>query len=216
MKLTPRQQEIVDLRNERPQPSWTEIAKRLGITKSCASAAYSRAMVRLEQPEPKYKKVRADAVEQKNPELVPEVVDLASDPFETVAAMARKLDMPKSTLQGLLKRRRSRYGPVIDTAGGVKTELLQDLFSVNAYRCLEAVSDEDIGKAGLRDKAVAAGIYTDKTLLLSGLPTQRVVIEDRRQFNEVYVEAIRVAKERGLDVPELPASAVQDAEVVEP
>ncbi len=39
--------------------------------------------------------------------------------------------------------------------------------STNARRCLEAVSDEDIEKAGLRDKAVAAGIYTDKRQLLS-------------------------------------------------
>ncbi len=60
-------------------------------------APHSNAMKRLEQPEPKYPKVCSDAVEQKNPELVPEVVDLASDPFETVAAMARKLEMPEST-----------------------------------------------------------------------------------------------------------------------
>ncbi len=216
MKLTPRQQQIVDLRNERPQPSWTEIAKRLGTTKANASTHYSNAMKRLEQPEPKYPKVRSDAVEQKNPELVPEVVDLASDPFETVAAMARKLDMPESTLKDLMKRLRSRYGPLVTAAEDVKTDVLERLFSTNAQRCLEAVSDHDIEKAGLRDKAVAAGIYTDKSLLLSGLPTQRVVIEDRRQFNEVFVEAVRVAKARGLDMPELqPPGDVQDAKLLE-
>lgn len=201
MKLTPTQQKIVDLRHAHDPPlSWNEIARQLGTTKGHVSAAYSRAMRRLDQPEPKYRKVRADAVEQKNPALVPEVIDLDSDPFETVKAMARKLEMPETTLRGLLDRLRSRYGPVVTEAKEVKAEILRDLFSENARRVLEAVTDEDIEKAGLRDKAVASGIYTDKHQLLSGLPTQRHTVEDRRHIDQLIVEALRVARQRGLGV----------------
>ena len=150
-------------------------------------------------------------MEQKNPELVPEVIDLASDTFETVAAMARKLDMPESTLQDLMKRLQGRYGLVVEKAQDMKTKVLRDLFSTNARRCLEAVTDENIDKAGLRDKAVAAGIFTDKRQILSGEPTHIHTLEDRRHIHEVYAEAIRVAKQRGFDLPDqlagsLPAS----------
>ena len=46
-----------------------------------------------------------------------------------------------------------------------------------------------------------AGIYTDNHQLLSGLPTQRYTMEDRRHIDELLVEAIRVARLRGLDIP---------------
>ena len=143
--------------------------------------------------------MRSDAVEKRNPELVPEVIDLASDPLETVVAMARKLDMPESTLHGLLGRIRARYGPLVSEVKEVKTEVLRDLFSQNAHRVLAATSDEKIEKASLRDLAIASGIYTEKTLLLSGLPTERYSVEDSRHIRELMQEAIRVAKMRGWD-----------------
>ena len=200
MKLTPRQQEIVDLRHSQDPPlSWNEIARRLESTKPNVSSIYCKAMARLKQSEPKYRKVRADAVEMKKPELVADAIDVASDPFETVAAMARKLEMPKTTLKALLKRLEDRYGPVISEAGGVKTEVLKDLFTTNAYRVLQAVSDTDIEKAGLRDKAVASGIYVDKLQLLSGLPTHNISIEARANIIENIAPMIyREMERRGL------------------
>ena len=135
MKLTPRQQQIVDLRHSTdPPPSWPEIALRLGSTKSNVSGLYSRAMRRLKEPEPKHRKVRADAVERKNPELVPEALDLASDPFKTVAAMARKLEMPETTTRALMERLRTRYGPLVVEAKEVKAEVLRDLSFVGSLR----------------------------------------------------------------------------------
>ena len=121
MKLTSRQQEIVDLRHSQDPPlSWREIARRLGSTKPNVSSIYSKAMARMKEPEPKHPKVRSDAVEVKKPELVSDAIDLASDPFETVAAMARKLELPKTTTKAFLKRLRTRYGPLVGEAKAVE------------------------------------------------------------------------------------------------
>ena len=200
MKLTARQQEIVDLRHSEDPPfSWTEIARRLGSSKSNCSSIYSKAMARMKEPEPKHPKVRADAVEMKKPELVPEVIDLASDPFQTIKAMARKLGMPKTTLKALLKRLEDRYGSVITEAGGVKTEVLKDLCSTNAYRVLQAVSDQDIATAGLKDKAIASGIYVEKLRLLQNQSTQNISIEARTNIMENIAPMIyREMQRRGM------------------
>ena len=156
-------------------------------------------MARLKEPEPKHPKVRSDAVEVKKPELVSDAIDLASDPFETVAAMARKLELPKDTTKAFLKRLKTRYGPLVGEAKAVKTEVLRDLFSVNAHRVLQAVSDEDIEKAGLKDKAIASGIYTEKYRLLSGLATQNISIEARAYVMEELAPMIyREMQRRGL------------------
>ena len=81
MELTKKQREVYDLRESQdPPPSWPEIAKQLGKSKSCVSTLYSQARKRLGQQEPEHKAVRSDASEVKNPALVPEVIDRASDP----------------------------------------------------------------------------------------------------------------------------------------
>ena len=200
MKLTLRQQQIVDLRHSQDPPlSWREIARRLGSTKSNISSLYSRAMARMKEPEPKHPKVRADAVESKRPELVADVIDIASDPFETVAALARKVGLPETTTKRLLKRLETRYGPLVGEVKGVKAEVLRDLFSYNAHRALQAVSDQDIAVAGLKDKAIAAGIFTEKYRLLSGLATQNISIEQRAYVMEELAPMIlREMQRRGL------------------
>ncbi len=200
MELTARQREIIDLRHaEDPPISWKEIARRLGSTKSSVSAIYSRAMTRLGESEPKYRKVRADAVEMQKPELVEETIDLATDPFETIRGMARKLEMPESTLHGLLERLKERYGPLVGEVKGVKTEVLRDLFSHNAHRVLRAVSDEDIEKANLKDKAIASGIYAEKSRLLKNQSTQNISIEARAHVIENIAPMIyREIQRRGL------------------
>ena len=216
MTLSPRQQEIFDLRQSQSPPlSWAEIATRLGITKSSASAAYSRALVRMKEPEPKYRTVRKDAVEQKNPEVVPVAIDLASDPFETVVGMARKLDMPRPTIDALLVRLRERYGPLMGELENVKTSTLLGLFGHKAEAVLKAVTEEDIARASLRDKAVAAGIFTDKVELLSGRPTERISFEDERKIHELMPIMIAEARRRGMDIPPILPAMTMEAEVVE-
>ena len=220
VELSPRQQEIFDLRQSQTPPlSWVEIAARLGITKSSASSAYSRALARMKEPTPKHRTVRKDAVEQKNPELVPEAIDLASDPFKTVCDMARKLDMPRPTIDALLARLRERWGPLMGELEHVKTGTLLSLFGHKARAVLEAVTEEDIAQASLRDKAVAAGIFTDKRELLSGRPTEIISHEQRRRLPELLRVMIAEARRRGIDIPSagptitLEAGAVEDSEL---
>ena len=122
MKLTARQQEIVDLRHSQDPPlSWKEIARRLGSTKPNVSSIYSKALARMKEPEPKHRRVRADAVESKRPELVADVIDIASDPFETVAALARKVGLPETTTKRLLKRLRRCISPMPGVAAARKS-----------------------------------------------------------------------------------------------
>ena len=72
-----------------------------------------------------------------------------------------------------------RYLELPDVAEQVKDEKakLASLFEGIARRTIEKVTDLDIEKAGLRDKMVAAGIATEKSLLLKGeLPSFDVTI----------------------------------------
>jgi len=55
---------------------------------------------------------------------------------------------------------------------GKKKEELAKLFESAASRTLESITDKDIEKSTLQSKLIAAGIATEKSLLLKGqLPT---------------------------------------------
>ena len=105
--------------------------------------------------------------------------------------------MPESTAHAVIKRLETRYLPLKANIEDVKTETLLGLVSTNARRVLERVSDEDIDRASLKDKAIAAGIYVDKRQLLSGQPTAILSWEERDHRDKLWDAVLREAQRRG-------------------
>ena len=196
-RMTTRQRQVYDLRHSQNPPlSYSEVARRLGITKGNASKSYYREVARLEtRGEPRG--VRSDAVEVKDPEYAAAAIDGLTDPLETIRGMCRKTGMPPATAAALMKRLETRYLPVKQEVEKVKTEVLLDLFGSTAKRIMASISPEDIDEAKLRDKAVAAGIFTDKTLLHQGQPTQVYSVKELESLEELSRMMVAEARRRG-------------------
>ncbi len=79
MQLTDREVEIVQLRDTEGL-SWSQIADRLGATRSSVNSSY-RAAKRKETDPPK---PRASATEVARPEEAAALIDAATSPFATV------------------------------------------------------------------------------------------------------------------------------------
>lgn len=99
----------------------------------------------------------------------------------------------------------------------VKQENLVHLFESQEERLLRSIDWEDIKKAGLKDRALAIGIFHDKATLMRGKPTQILRIDDRTKFTEKFEVLMKEAVRRGLlepgARPELPPGVI-DAEVL--
>ncbi len=128
------------------------------------------------------------------------MLDVATDPFATVAAAAKECGFPEATLKQLLKRMRTRYKPFNDALREVKRDELIKILEDRALRCIEYVDDFAMAKASLRDLAITAGVLIDKSLLLKGEPTAIFRNEDRRKLNELLPALIAEAKRRGVNI----------------
>lgn len=105
----------------------------------------------------------------------------------------------------------------LDLAGSRVTTKLRDasvkdltkLVGDRALRIIESVDDDAIADAKLRDRMVSFGILVDKHQLLSGQPTQRMDITDRRKMDEVVKLFMAEARRRGLEVEGEPGREVR-------
>jgi hypothetical protein len=96
-----------------------------------------------------------------------------------------------------------KYLVVPEIAEDVKKEkaVLAEMFENVARRTVEGVTDKDIEKAGLKDKMIAAGIATEKSLLLKGQATSidvhilldlvEAVREHRNREDQEYLRRYR-------------------------
>ncbi len=91
--LTERQAQIVQLREE--GLSLSAIANRLGTSKGSVSSSLRAAKVKAAATGPP--KAFAQTCEVKNPEAPAEALDLATDPFTTIEAAAKKCGFPDSS-----------------------------------------------------------------------------------------------------------------------
>jgi hypothetical protein len=80
----------------------------------------------------------------------------------------------------------------------VSAPQLIKLMGDRALALIESVDVNAIADAKLRDKMVAFGILVDKLQLLSGQPTQRLDISDRRKMDELIIALLAEAKRRGM------------------
>lgn len=90
---------------------------------------------------------------------------------------------------------------LIKLYGNIKKDL-QEKFTKHCDRVLESITKEDYKKASLSQKAVASGIFIEKSLLLAGEPTQITSQHDKVSTKELLREFRKkaVGKSKDTDI----------------
>lgn len=73
-----------------------------------------------------------------------------------------------------------------------------DAFQDRLSMVLGYVDEVALSQASLKDLAIAAGIFTEKVLLLKGQPTQIIDFTSRQQLQALLPRALAEAKRRGI------------------
>lgn len=174
-------------------------AKRMGISPARLAAQRANGA----------KGAAAQRFENREPELAAEIIagTTAIHPMlEPVKDAAERLGLNPTMISQLLERVRTDYLPLHDALDHVQTDTMERLFGNAAETILRSITFEDIEKAGLRDKMVAAAIALDKRNLLKGLPTERISIEDRETLRELLPLIRREAERREITVDVTPGA----------
>jgi hypothetical protein len=97
-----------------------------------------------------------------------------------------------------------QYDRVAPHVRAARTQEMLALTGWNALRVLASMTDRDIAKASLKDKAIAFGILTEKRQLLAGEPTQIVSFEERRKIPEMLLALSAELQRRGRTIDVTP------------
>lgn len=135
------------------------------------------------------------------PEEIAEVVAIVADPLIDNFSRAVRETGISPTLAKKIKGKLDReLLPLKLAVKETKTSQLLELTADRARRILDSISQEDIDKAGLRDKAVAAAIFIEKRQLLSGEPTHLIGVQDRRELGDLMKAMLLEAQRRGIAI----------------
>ena len=182
-KLTPRQREAWNL--HLTGAGAPEIATHLEISDNRAYELVAAARRRL----------GLDTSEEIG---IQKVIETASPIIEEVRKLALEEGIEPQAVRGFVERM-NRAGLGVPThLREVSVPQLIKLMGDRALALIESVDINAIADAKLRDKMVAFGILVDKLQLLSGQPTQRLDISDRRKMDELVIVMIAEAKRRGM------------------
>ncbi len=182
-----------------------------------ALAAKKEDMARMPQESARDHRTRVDGAKGKygmadlrqSPELEAEAIYKLSDPqLASIADAARSANMKPETLRRLMRKLSEGMTPVTRVVQDVRMDYLSKLAGDNAQMIAESVDEIDMKSASLKDKAIAFGIFTEKKLLIDGMPTQRLEISDRRHLDELVMESLLEAQRRGMDVSVSDGNAV--------
>ena len=203
MDLTPRQQQVKDLRESTDPPmTFREVGKRLGLSDVTARRHYQIVTDKIAKAPnvPSDPISRDDArPEYADPDAAAELIDTATNPLlESVAKAARECNLPEGTARALMKRLERDYLPVTQEVERIKTDVLVREFESLGLRLLESVDEAAIEKMQPYQRVVGAAICVDKRELLDGRPTERISVEDRQMLPEITRLLLKEAERRGL------------------
>jgi len=176
--------------------SWEKVGKQLGVSKQSCMNAYSRSRCRLGLAGSG--DVNQSAIEHQDPDKAAEALVELSAREQSMADIAREVNLPYSTVRGLAKRLSKGMVPLERALGEIKRTELRDLYADVNWRVLARVTDADIEKASLRDKLVAAGIATDKMNIMDGQPTQVFSVPELENLDKLAVMLLREVERRNL------------------
>jgi len=124
----------------------------------------------------------------------------------TIKAAADEANVSPGVMKKFMEILDSELSITKDEIVEARTDNIEKLFGKTLTRILGAVTEQDIEKASLKDKMIAAGIATEKWLLMRGQPTQILRIEERMKLDELAPKLLAEAKRRGIDLIQDPIS----------
>lgn len=170
-KLTKKQRQVWQMRDEHPDWSFERIGQELGIAGSSASRRFQTARLILGPTRPV-------GNEAKDADLYGELLAEVADPrLRPIAETAIAEGLGVESVKSLLKALNHKYIQTNQLIGEIKTDELIKTIDWGHWRIWQSIarmSDEDIDEVPLRDRAVAAAIMVDKSQLLKNKPTEIV------------------------------------------
>lgn len=130
-----------------------------------------------------------------------------------MSVTAERLGIPYTTAKSIAERLNTSQIAVRDEIRTVKRDYLKRRWGVVAEDALDAITQEKLDAASVRDLGILGGIATDKLLVLQGLPTQIVrTEEDRAKLGDLAEALMLEMGRRGIQVKVPPPSTVVDVE----
>jgi hypothetical protein len=224
--LTPLQFAVYELRTQdlHNPLSYAKIAKKLGLTERRIQILHESAVKKkggvdpaAPANRPPSRIARPLGTETTDPEdAAKAMIDLSlpshiQPRFEEICLES---GLGRAAVEALSKLLKEQYRPVKEQIQEVKLKEFATLMRQKAWMVATSIDEQTIQDAGLKDRAVALGILTDKSLLIEGKPT---VITDHTRPKKIE-ELLKVVGEamerRGIKISEsatidVPAEVVQ-------
>ena len=203
MDMTPREKQVYELRNSSdPHMTYQAIGTKLGMPYQTVRSTYARAKLKVENPSVPRADRKGEAhnrTEYTNPDRAAHVIALGSDPsIENLQAACEDEGLPASATRALITRMKRDYPGVTSEVKRIETDVLIRGFEGLAKRALDSITNDDLLNVNAYQRTLIAAIATDKRELLSGQPTERISIEDRRSLQDLLPMLIQDAERRGL------------------
>ena len=138
--------------------------------------------------------------EDKDPELMAGVLDMASEPFMSLLQKGQELGLDPKILKRMIERVRSRYQPVLGEMQEYSTQNLLSMLNDRIGRAMGYLDDYAMADASAKDLSIVIGILLEKHQLLSNRPTHIISVEERMSLNALVPELVREAQRRGMTI----------------
>lgn len=199
--MTSVEREAYDLRHSTEPPMrWAVMARKLKKDARSVRRACERAEIKIPL-EGKIAPPRDGTLEANDPEryaeFVTEVVGTGGR-LKDVSVTAERLGIPYTTAKSIAERLNTSQIAVRDEIRTVKRDYLKRRWGVVAKDALDAITQEKLDAASVRDLGILGGIATDKLLVLQGLPTQIVRTEEDRAKLGDLAEALMLEEWGGV------------------
>lgn len=200
--------------------SWSEIAAALNVSKITARNYVGRAehsgMPRVTRDKRRERSTRALETEPIGAALADAADPLAID-MTKVREVAEHSGMPKQMIEGLLRRVRANYAPVIAEVQRLRGDALAARIEEKIELALQFMDETSFASAPLKDVGYVLNVLISNHQLLQGKPTQIYDITTRKKLETMMPAMLAEARRRGITVegefahvvatPELPVAA---------
>ncbi len=121
------------------------------------------------------------------PELTAEIMISLSDVHrDTIAQIAEDCGAAPGLVSEISTRLARKFQPLSDALTQIEDASMADLYLAQSRRVALAVTDADIEKAGLKEKAIASAVFFDKHLLAKGQPTVILSVPQLENLDKLF------------------------------
>lgn len=220
--LTEKQRQIYTLLERNPDETFASVAQRMGVNRATVREHYLAACKKKGvDPTPRLKpdgsqvgiefgkmknkslnkRLAKSSISRLDEERQAKALMAATDPtLATIKAAAEEAGVSPGVMSKFMTLLSQELGSTQTAIKEARIDNVKKLFGSTVERILGKVTEEDIENASLRDKMVAAGIATEKWLLMRGQPTQILAVEERMKLDEIAPAILKELERRGVDL----------------